>query len=454
MKASNYNYFLKYKDGNYYGYNFLYRSLIRLPESMYDEVSTLLTNPNNYLDCSNIQEDKSDWIKHLQKVKFIVSDDVSEIDVIKHFYYKNLYASDSLFMTILPTLACNLNCPYCFEYKKPIHMKADIEDAIMSWLEKYFNKKRFVHIAWFGGEPTLRKETIYNLSNRIKTFCNENKTEYKASMTTNGTLMDQEFLYKVNDLSITHIQVTFDGGKKFHDQSRCTPKGVGSFDKIIENLVLFCNTVDKDKCNLSIRVNCSDENYDSMEDLLDSIPSMVRSRATIFFRWIFDNEASAERGFENFSNTKQGGDYFLGLRALGDKARDKGFNVVDSFISKGFNFCEVDFRDQFTIYPDGKVFWCNLKDTEKDIIFNIKENILPDDTRSDTLSFYSKWMSTGPFSDDKCLSCNILPVCLGGCRKQRYEGNPNCMVGHSTLPFLVETLIAEKLTMRGEATRG
>ena len=237
-KASAYNYFIHHEDGNYYGYNFLYRSLIKVPQDVYGEVDDLLSNKEIG---ENHNSDALQWISALKSCGFLIDNDTSEINIIKHFYYKSLYASDVLHITILPTLQCNLDCPYCFERKTIGFMNQSTEDNLIKWIEQKFGYKRTINVAWFGGEPLLDRNIIKRITKRIKHLCTQNKINYFASITTNGVFLDSDFVNKIPELSLKHIQVTLDGNRYHHDLLRKTPTGEGSFDTIIRNLANFCD---------------------------------------------------------------------------------------------------------------------------------------------------------------------------------------------------------------------
>ncbi len=58
--------------------------------------------------------------------------------------------------------------------------------------------------------------------------------------------------------------------------------GQGSFDRIIDNVIAFAE--EKPECQLTLRVNCTDENYDRIPKLLERLPNKVRMATPIFFR--------------------------------------------------------------------------------------------------------------------------------------------------------------------------
>ena len=61
-----------------------------------------------------------------------------------------------------------------------------------------------------------------------------NKLGFRWGMTSNGMLINDEILKKMNDTNMETISISLDGLKETHESFRKVP---GSFDKIIENIL-------------------------------------------------------------------------------------------------------------------------------------------------------------------------------------------------------------------------
>lgn len=446
LKASSYNAFVQLEDGNYYGYNFLYDSLIQLSESTYPKVADLLGSDDNSVSLESLVGVLGkETVNALQKSRFLIDKNTSELSIVKYHYNSQLYCDSRARLIVLPTLSCNFDCPYCFEYKKPIHMNREMEDHLMKFVETHFAGKRRIELAWFGGEPLLSFKSILRVSERMKSFCDSINAELHSGLTTNGYLLNQDFIDNLSNTNIKFIQVTFDGDQEHHDVMRKTKSGQGSFQQILENVIRFCETVPENACNLTIRVNCSDDNYDSIDNLLYRFPLFVRQRCTIFFRTIESNEASAERGYTSFSREMYEKGSFSLIGVLTKKAKEAGWKTFDPYIVRKFSYCEVDLKDQYTVYPNGDVFLCNHDDTPNMRLFNISSQSNLDNQHSSHAT-HAKWISLDPFSDKKCVGCKILPYCLGGCRLARYKGTQSsCIVDSKADQFILRNRILAKL---------
>lgn len=132
------------------------------------------------------------------------------------------------------TAQCNLSCPYCFTHQHNEKMsyeiaKAGVEFAIKNHKESQDPEKELLpSIIFFGGEPMLEFDSI------IKPLIEEYDEQVNWSMTTNGTLLNEDvvdFLYQHN----VNFMLSFDGVKEVQDIQR-PGKGFSSYDKVMQNI--------------------------------------------------------------------------------------------------------------------------------------------------------------------------------------------------------------------------
>ena len=112
--------------------------------------------------------------------------------------------------TISITNKCNLRCSYCYER----HLNTEyghLSDEIKVKIADYINRQGNAGTIYlFGGEPLLYKETV-------KFYC-ENLRAKRFVITTNGTLLDEEFIKWCADRKVI-INMS-------HDGIKCTERGV------------------------------------------------------------------------------------------------------------------------------------------------------------------------------------------------------------------------------------
>jgi uncharacterized protein len=431
-KASYYNHFIKYDDKYYFGFNLLYRSIIKIPNEAFQKIDNFssLSPTAISMDLSSLP---SQWLEVLKKTQFIINTDFDELNFIKFRYYRSLYSNDSLTLVILPTLWCNFDCPYCFEYKKPVFMNRKVEDALIKWIENNYRHKRRIHIGWFGGEPLLAKDIIFHLTERIKKFCRDIGATYSSNLVTNGFYLDKDFQSKIPSLGIKNIQITLDGYEEEHNKLRKQRNGKGSFDQIFENILSFCNGV-KD-CKLTLRINCSDINYESIPKLLESFPHNVKSSINLYFKWIWANEAS---GYQEFALNQRGTEPYKGLSQLYKESIRLGYKAHNPNNNNRIGYCEVDYLDNYYIDPEGRMYFCAHSDSIGSVLE--ETNFIS----PDTIGKYFSWYSVNPFEDNKCVICKLLPICKGGCRNSRFKGSRGCIAELKSLDAFVKNILDER----------
>jgi uncharacterized protein len=250
--------------------------------------------------------------------------------------------------------------------------------------------------------------------------------------------LDKEFIESLNDLDIRSVQITFDGNKSDHDKLRKQRNSKGSFDQIFNNIFTFCRI--NPECHLILRINCCDNNYGEIGNLLKRFPPAVIERTSIFFRWIYPDEAN---GYQNFVS-RGPAEMFSGLAELYTTALSMGWRTLNPHLTYSNAYCEVDQFDHYAIDPIGNIFLCGHSFKESESIgslFNKDQYI-----RSDAVSKQVTWYSTDPFDDSNCIACKLLPVCEGGCRKLRVETGKRICIEEKYSPNLfVKNILDERL---------
>lgn len=109
--------------------------------------------------------------------------------------------------TLHLTERCNLDCTYCVNKK----CNSDMTEEIMrKACDLAFSKGNTAGICFFGGEPLLRKDLIYKAFDYCTMLSEKTGKEIRYKMTTNGTLLDEEFISKAKEKNL-EIGMSFDG---------------------------------------------------------------------------------------------------------------------------------------------------------------------------------------------------------------------------------------------------
>ena len=133
--------------------------------------------------------------------------------------------------TIHLTQKCNLKCKYCYQNKKEQEILfKDIQLLIDNEIR---NRSKHTFITFYGGEPLLKKDLIYDTINYIKSIKAKNK--FYFGITTNGTLLDEEFIKYMKKNNFLNVAYSFDGTKETQNLNRVTLNGEGTFDIVEKN---------------------------------------------------------------------------------------------------------------------------------------------------------------------------------------------------------------------------
>ena len=130
---------------------------------------------------------------------------------------------------------CNCRCKYCdFVQYKNSFMTMKIAEQSLKFLDNLCpNQEEPFDIGFFGGEPLLNFELIKKLVLKYK-------DKYYWSITTNGTLFNDEILHFFIDNQIG-ILLSIDGNKLTQDFNRPLKNGKSSFDKLEPYLKIISN---------------------------------------------------------------------------------------------------------------------------------------------------------------------------------------------------------------------
>jgi uncharacterized protein len=407
-KLSRYNHFQPWEDGYFIAYSARSGAVALMTSENY----TLYHKIADKLSAAAEPEfspEEQELIKQLKYGSFVDAGDRDEWNTIRFQHNLARYDQSSLGLTLAPTMACNMACPYCYEGNKKGRMSAEIIESLLNFVEKKAKGLTQLDIAWYGGEPLLALDIIEDLTESFRDLGKEYKFEYNASMISNGYLLNKENVDKLTQLGVKQIQVTLDGPARFHNLKRPLKNGQESFDTIIKNLV-YAST----KIGVGIRVNV-DRSFtiDVIAELLDELTKAgIRERIGLYFGQL---EAStkvcsniSESCYDAADFSKVEIDFYRLLL-------DKGFRI-DKLPQPSVTFCMAQNVNSFVIDHEGNLCRCyNYVGDPAKAMGNIRDEI--DYQHPNFVSLFE----FDPFMDESCSECGILPVCMGGCPSRRAD---------------------------------
>ncbi|MGD2091163.1 MAG: radical SAM protein [Candidatus Aminicenantes bacterium] len=404
LKTSQYNFFFEADDGYTLAYNALSNSLARVHREKFKLIKKILKAPNKF---SFDTEDKEKLKKDLLKGYFLIDETLSELEILKMRNKIGRYSKEYLGLAIAPTLACNFDCTYCFEDKKPDTMTEETENALIKFVESRLELAKLFSVTWFGGEPTLKIDTIERLTKSFQKLCEKNNVDFAPmSMITNGYLLTRENAKKLKELNIASAQVTVDGPPEVHDKRRKLNNGKGTFVRILENIKAAMDIL-----KIQIRINIDKENVETVEELYKIFKEYgFIDRVPFYFGHV---EALTHACTDVSTLCLSTKEYSAIVIDLLKKSKEKGLLSYRYPSLSHFGFCSADKFNAYVVAPSGLLYkcWNEISFTKEYSVGSVfEENLSPQQINNLT-----KYLNWDPFENKKCVKCKLFPVCVGGC---------------------------------------
>ncbi len=413
-------------------------NLFRIIYSTRSGVSTVISeeilNQIHNKDFSNID---SKICSKLMEAEIIVPETSNELEQILSEFEISSQNTKNLSYTITPTANCQLGCNYCGQTHKSTSIDPALEAKIEKHLKNKIDTKKYknLDITWYGAEPLMGYKAIHSLSEKLLNLTAQNQMGYSALMITNGlSLKEKIFVDLVEKAKVKSFQITLDGVKKTHDNSRMTKQNNPTFDLIFRNIINAVNhpVYEKENCNIIVRINVSKKNCDEVPELLDLIyEKNIHDKVSIDFEPVHDwgnNDADLKIGLTNDEYAPLEVDWIIKMKQLGFKTS----NLVPS---RRYGTCLTTNPNDELIDADGKISYCwevpytegNSSD-EKLYIgdLNNEKAIYKDNYQDAPLRNWYNDIRTGKHNSHNCKTCTFLPVCGGACPISWYKGKPAC----------------------------
>ncbi|WP_243454595.1 radical SAM/SPASM domain-containing protein [Desulfosporosinus fructosivorans] len=382
---------------------------------------------NTHIDLLNLQQfdydtlpaDTKQFIDGLKQGGYVLDDAVDELKILKFAYNSSKYNRMGLRLTIAPTLRCNFACNYCYEQSEENQGKRDGQNAFMpenvqqellKYIELAAKTVNFVFITWYGGEPLLDKEIIFDLTQKIIAITEENKIGYSAGMITNGYLLtkDPDVVQKLKDSRIETFQITLDGPPAVHNSRRML-KGDGgpTFDRVLEGIKLLT----ANELEVSLRVNVDRSNMDGALKLLDILEENNLKDIAIHLGHVSADTAGC-KSIESSCATME--EFTVLNQTFHETLRQRDFKIGQMpYYPRIAYACGANRMNAFVLDPDGDMYKCWSEIGDKPVRIG---NIMDLKQRGKNERMHEiRWLTWEPFEYADCVECKMLPICMGGC---------------------------------------
>lgn len=171
------------------------------------------------------------------------------------------YLSSPLRVFFDITYECNLRCKHCFT-ESGLKKVSELNDERKRFLIDQLNKMGVFRMSIAGGEPFILGERLFDFISYARS------KEIDISITTNGTLINNNIIDRLNTLGIKTITISLDGGTSYsHDYIR----GKGQFDKVINTIV---NLKERYDGKVSIKTTLMKNNIGEVKQIISLAEDM------------------------------------------------------------------------------------------------------------------------------------------------------------------------------------
>ncbi len=431
MKPSRYNYFFEVDGRAILAYNSLTTALTELSADEFAALQAFCTEPRD--DLFNARG-LSSFCDDLVKAGFLISGEQDEIELIGEIHSALKERQRTLGLTIMPTLDCNFRCSYCFSYTRHERMGADIQEALLRFVEQKLAEAERLSVTWYGGEPTLCLDLIEALSARLTALCQQRGVELlAASIVTNGYLLSTQVAERLRAAGIKEAQITLDGNRVTHDQRRPLRDGGSTFDQILDNV-----SVARDILDIKVRINVDRDNAGTAVGALGALAGRGLQGTPVYFGHVKPySEACAGVASACLSDRE-----FSELDlALTKQALVRGFGSFRFPHLELGGVCGADQRLCYVVAPDGLLFkcWAQASLGSEQSVGSVSDDGFGESMQQTQQKNLERFLAWDPLADTTCRECRVLPICMGGCPYLHLNGIAGA--GCSTWRYvLLETL--------------
>jgi len=110
-------------------------------------------------------------LERLVRARALVPIDADEVENLQHRYQRSRHDPTHLGLTVVTSLGCNFDCPYCFESKSPALLEERVGVALRKLLVDRLDDLSTFAVTWYGGEPLLARDALLRLATEFRDTC-------------------------------------------------------------------------------------------------------------------------------------------------------------------------------------------------------------------------------------------------------------------------------------------
>jgi len=355
---------------------------------------------------SVVRESENSDLKFMIEKGILLDEErfINEPSHLDNQLYDYINDEKSFELTILPTEKCNFRCAYCYEDFSLGRMSKGLIASIKQLITEKASdgKVRQLKISWFGGEPLVAKDIVFEISRHALQESIRNHITFTSDITTNGYYLTEKNLNALLRYQIRGYQITLDGPPATHNKSRILFNGQGTFERIWENLLSMQQR--SDDFSVLLRMNINEQNYEETKAWLPELSqTFLRTDGRFFlhFHPVFDKNLQGKR--------KNGDSRLSRIQKLYKIART--LNLPTDFENQLRPFgsiCYAAKRNNLVIRSNGLINKCT-------VAFGVPENdvgVLMEGGKLELNDHFDLWIRD-KLDNDYCRNCTVAYQCGG-----------------------------------------
>ncbi|MBR3887786.1 MAG: radical SAM protein [Clostridia bacterium] len=363
--------------------------------------------------------------------KAIHSEEIEEDDIVKGFLKKHFivplqsyeeimeeknsrYTSAPIYMTLGITSGCNYRCKHCGN-NSTAPKESDLKDEEIYKLLDEMIELNLLKINFTGGEPTTNPhliEYIRYVKGKIP----------RITMTTNGSLITDEFAKRLKDAGLNMAKISIDGLSMFHNQFR-------NFENAYEKAIAAIKNFQKHGIEVRVQTTLTKDNTKDLLDLMEVLSDLKISHQTIvpvcpigradremmldkesYKNFIYDMHLKVKDLIEKGTTTNFQIRPVFGARELFEGLKNTSFETLSMKYS-----CEA-LQNTMEIQPNGDIVPCSFLSLP---IGNVRNKSLLEiwkDAEANKL----RGLFENNKNNEHCSNCSKSELCNGGCIANKY----------------------------------
>ncbi|HZJ82406.1 MAG TPA: thioether cross-link-forming SCIFF peptide maturase [Clostridia bacterium] len=322
---------------------------------------------------------------------------------------------------------CNLGCEYCFASKGDYStdkslMSYEVACKSLDFLVENAGARRKVEIDFFGGEPLLNFDLIKKTVAYGKELEKRTDKEFHFTITTNGTLLDQDKIDFINE-HMDNVVISLDGRKDINDSMRPDRGKHGTHDKIVSKAKQLVNS--RNGKQYYMRGTFTAKNLDFSEDVFHianlgfkevSVEPVVGSGEV--FHLTMDHIPAILKEYDKLAIK------YLDYTNKGKELNYYHFNINlydGPCIHRRVVACGAGF-EYLAVSPEGHLYPCHQFVGQTEFIMgDVYKGI-------DKPEMGADFKDCNIFTKKECSSCWAKYFCSGGCHANAYFSNDDIAI--------------------------